>query len=225
MKTGAFAEFASVHHKMLAKKPATLSFQEAAAIPMAALTALQAFKQNKLKAGEKILIIGGSGGVGSFAIQIAKAWGCEVSTVCSGRNVSLVEQLGADHIFDYQQENITSLEQLEFDVIFDTIGNESVESCRKLLHNKSRFISTHTSAKFVSDIVTSRILSNKPKSGTLLALPIGRHLQELNTLVEQGKLKAVIDEVFRIADIEEAITYSKTGRVVGKIVLEVADGF
>jgi NADPH:quinone reductase-like Zn-dependent oxidoreductase len=225
MKTGAFAEIASVNYKMLAKKPASLSFQEAAATPMAALTALQAFKLNKVKSGEKILVIGGSGGVGCFAIQIAKAWGCEVSAVCSTRNVALVKSLGADQVFDYQQDDYLKRQGLNFDVIFDTIGNESTTSCKNILKPTGRFISTRTSGKFFGEIISSRLKTNTPKASTLLAMPVGRHLREIAELVEQGKLKVVLDKTFKIKDINDAIAYSKTGRTVGKIVLDVENGF
>ena len=225
MKTGAFAEIASVHYKMLAQKPNSLSWQEAASLPMAGLTALQAFKLNKLKPAEKILIIGGSGGVGSLAVQIAKAWGCEVSAVCSTRNVSLVKSLGADQVFDYNKDDYLNRPDLNFDVIFDTIGNESTTSCKKILKPTGRFISTLTSGKFFGEIVSSRLKSDTPKASTLLAMPVGRHLNEISELVEQGKLRALVDKIFKIKDINDAITFSKTGRTVGKIVLDIENGF
>jgi len=130
-------------------------------------------------------------------------------------------QQAASQVFVYNKENYLNKPDLEFDVIFDTIGNESTTSRKKILSSRGRFISTHTSGKFFREIIFSHFKSNTQKVSTLLAMPVERHLKEMGDLVEQGKLSVVVDKTFKIKDLSEAIRYSKTGRVVGKIFLDV----
>ncbi len=223
-KTGAFGEHLIIDERMAARKPEGLSHQKAASIPMAALTAWQAYLISKLKKGSEVLVIGGSGGVGIFAIQIAKAWGAEVTTVCSTANVDLVKELGADHVVDYKKEDFHDLDR-KFDVVFDVIGGEDRDSCLPVLKEDGRFISTSTSAKKISEVLTTRVHKLFAKdtitSTTFLAMPIGRHLQSIARLVKSGELKPLVDKVFELENIEDAMEYSKLGRTKGKIVIAV----
>lgn len=223
-KTGAFAEFASIDYRMLAHKPKNISHVEAATIPMAGLTALQALKICRIKPDSKVLIIGGSGGVGSLAVQIAKAEGAEVTAVCSGRNGDFVKGLGADTIIDYTKADFHDCGE-SFDIVFDTIGGESAKSCETILAKAGHFLSTTTSLKNIAEIVRSRSMglvdSETVKAGTLLALPFATDLEYLSSLIEEGKLKPEVDKTFMLDQIIDAIDYSKLGRTRGKIAITI----
>lgn len=223
-KTGAFGEHLVIDERMAARKPESLSHEEAASIPMAALTAWQAFLITKLKVDDKVLVIGGSGGVGIFAIQIAKALGAEVTTVCSTANIDLVKGFGADHVVDYKTEDFHGLD-VEFDIIFDVIGGEDSSACQNILKKDGRFITTSTSGKKIAQVLTTRVHKlidkNSVVSTTFLAMPIGRHLQEMARMIKQGEINPLVDSVFPLADIESAMEYSKLGRTKGKIVISV----
>jgi len=223
-KTGAFGEYISFDSRMAALKPSNLSHTEAATVPMAGLTALQAFKIAKLKTGDKVLIIGGSGGVGAFAIQIAKAKGAEVTAVCSTANIDFVKSLGADQVIDYKKEKFTD-SGVEYEIIFDTIGGESIESCKAVLGKKGQFVNINPSGKSISEMITSRFTSlfssNDRCSTTFLAMPVGNHLEEIKQLIESGDIKVVIDKTFTLDHIEESMQYSKLGRTKGKIAINV----
>lgn len=223
-KTGAFAEYITVNERMIALKPKDISHAEAATIPMAALTAWQALQIAKAQSGEKVLVIGGSGGVGVFAVQIAKLKGAEVTAVCSGKNVEFVRSLGADHVVDYTLEDVRTGTE-SFDIVFDTIGGESAQSCKDILSPSGRFLSTTTSMKNIFEILRSRthalIDPATVKSGTLLAMPIGKHLEKIASHVDEGTLKTVVDKTFDLVELEESMNYSKLGRTRGKIAIKV----
>lgn len=223
-KTGAFAECITIDERMVAHAPSAISVTEAAALPMVGLTALQALRRGRLGPDSAVLIIGGSGGVGSVAVQIAKARGARVTAVCSTRNVDFVRGLGADTVIDYRTEDFTQCGE-SFDIVFDTIGHESTTTCRGLLKPGACFISTNTSAgKALAAVLTPAMARLKPdtvRSGTLLALPRGRDLQELRDMVEAGALRVPIDREFPLAAMRDAIAYSQTGRARGKIAIAV----
>lgn len=223
-KTGAFGEHLIIDERMAAHKPKNLSHQEAASVPMAALTAWQAFLITKLKPQDKVLVIGGSGGVGIFAIQIAKALGADVTTVCSTANVELVKQLGAQQVVDYKVSDFHKLNE-KFDIIFDVIGGKSKESCQNIIKNSGHFISTSTSGQKMLGVFSSRLSKlvneNTVLSTTFLAMPVGRHLQKIASMIEAGEIKTLVDKVFPLEQIEQAMEYSKLGRTRGKIVIQV----
>lgn len=223
-KPGAFAERLTIDERMVASKPANLSDTEAAALPMVALTALQAWRMAGLRRGMSVLVIGGSGGVGSVAIQIAKAQGALVTAVCSTRNVDFVRRLGAKTVIDYRQSDFHDCGQ-RFDVIFDTIGEESATTCRDLLKPAACFISTATSAANALATVQSRAVARfKPetvRAGTLLALPLGSDLELIRVMVEADQLRVHIDQQFPLARMQDAIAYSQTGRTRGKIAIDI----
>ncbi len=223
-KTGAFGEHLAIDERMLAHKPENLNHIEAATVPMAALTAWQAFILTKLEAGEQVLVIGGSGGVGIYAIQIARVLGAKVTAVCSTTNVELVKSLGADVVVDYTKEDYHQL-QTHFDIVFDVIGGQSKASCADILKADGEFISTNTSLKNITEVFSSRLQrllsKNTVNAQTFLAMPIGRHLAEIARMIEANQVKPLVDKVFELSDIESAISYSKQGRTKGKIALKV----
>ncbi len=222
MKTGAFGEYLALDHRMAARKPRNVSHQEAASLPMAALTAWQFLKVSRLGAGRHVLIVGGSGGVGSQAVQIARAWGAHVTAVCSTKNIELVASLGAETILDYTRENVLAT-GARFDVVFDTIGTLTPWSVRQILKPGGQFLSTVNSTPILLSTLVSRIpgVPLTPTT-TFVALPLGRQLEEIGRLVESGAIRPVVDRVFPLEDIEAAMAYSKTGHARGKIVLSVA---
>lgn len=220
---GAYAEYIAIDQRMLGHKPQCLSHMEAATIPMAALTSLQALRMTKLTPDSHLLVIGGSGGVGTSAIQIAKAQGATVTAVCSTKNIEFVQSLGADTVIDYTRDSLYKRDDT-FDIIFDTIGNESVKKCRNILKPSSRFISTKTSFENITQSMLTRIksrCSNTIVTGTLLALPRGKDMAQLAQLIESGKIKPLIDKTFELPQLIDAIAYSNLGRTKGKIAIAV----
>lgn len=225
-KPGAFAESLTIDERMVALKPRNTSDAEAACLPMVALTALQALRMAGVRAGMSVLIIGGSGGVGSVAVQIARQQGARVTAVCSTRNVDHVRRLGAQSVIDYQQTELHECGE-RFDVLFDTIGEETVSRCQALLEPGGCLVSTATSARNTFATVGSRVMTRlKPstiRSGTLLALPRGRDMDTIRKMVEADQLRVHVDKQYPLQDIEDAIAYSQAGRTRGKIALLVQD--
>lgn len=223
-KTGAFAEMISIDQRMVALKPKNVTHEQAATIPMAALTALQAWRIAGLRLGVHVLVVGGSGGVGVYAVQLAKAQGAEVTAVCSTRNVELVKSLGADTVIDYTQEDCTEGTR-RFDIIFDTVGTQSIDTCADVLNFDGHFISTLTTVGNIGRVFLSRLTSlagkNRRKRSTLLALPRGTDLATICNLVETGAVIPVVDKTFDLAELAQAMAYSKNGRTRGKISLKV----
>lgn len=221
MKTGAFGEFLALDERMAAPKPKNLSHREAAALPMVTLTAWHAFLLAKLQAGDRVLIVGGSGGVGAHAVQIARARGAHVTAICSSANAPLVTSLGAERIVDYKREDVFGLGP-RFDVVFDTVGTYSPLSVKRVLAPGGRFVSIANSMANIVATFVSRVPGIPlSRTTTFVALPIGRHLEEIGKLVESEALRPVIDREYPIDQLEDAIAYSKTGRARGKIVLSI----
>jgi NADPH:quinone reductase-like Zn-dependent oxidoreductase len=225
---GAFAEWVCISEDLLAPKPATLSFEQAAAVPLAALTALQALRdQGRIEPGHKVLIIGASGGVGTFAVQIAKSFDAEVSGVCSTRNMEMVRSLGADHVIDYTVEDFTHSGQT-YDLIFQLAGTLSPSECRSALtSNGTLVISSGESEgrwigpveRVIKALVLSPFVSQKMVSFTVK--PNKEDLQFLRQLIETGKLAPVIDRTYPLAEVPEAIRYLEDGHPRGKVVITV----
>lgn len=223
-KTGAFAEYISLDARMVAPKPANLSYLQAATLPMAGLTAWQAHKLAGLRAGHQLLVIGGSGGVGSLAVQMARVQGAVVTAVCSTANVELVRSLGADHVLDYTQQKLTDAGR-RFDVIFDTIGQQPASSYAELLQPGGHLISTGSTVSNVVQTFSSRLVAAvRPSAATvstLLAMPLGSHLAAIGALVDSGAIRPLVDRSFALPDLAAAMAYSKQGRTRGKIALQV----
>ncbi len=225
---GAFAEYLTVRESgAVALKPANVTFEEAATVPIAALTALQALRdKGRLEPGQKVLINGASGGVGTFAVQIGKALGAEVSGVCSTRNVDMVRSIGADYVFDYTQENYTESDR-RYDLIVDMVGNHSPRENLRVLQPDGVLvlvgggsgdwiepIKGPVQALALSPFVEQQIIS-------LLARLEPEDLATLAELMETQAVVPVIDRRYPLRDLASAIDYSESGRARGKIVINI----
>lgn len=218
---GAYAEYAAVSEKIAAHKPSTMSYEEAAAVPLAAMTALQALRdEGQLSTGHKVLINGASGGVGTFAVQIAKVLGAtEVTGVCSAANTELVKSLGADRIIDYKQQDFTQ-ENLRYDIIFDVVGKRSFSDCKRVLQPNGTYITTQPLPdNFLQSFLTAFVPGQKYK--VILLKANSSDLTYLKTQIEAGKIRTIIDRTYPLAQIAEAHTYSETERTVGKVVITI----
>jgi NADPH:quinone reductase-like Zn-dependent oxidoreductase len=225
---GGFAEYTSVSEGFLVLKPANLTFEQAAAVPLAALTALQGLRDaGQVQPEQKVLIIGASGGVGTFAVQIAKSFGADVTGVCSTRNVEMVRSLGADHVIDYTQEDFTQSGQ-EYDLIFQLAGTSSPSDCRRALTPKGTLVLSSGDSegrwigpvdRVIQAIVLSPFVSQK--LGSFLMKPTKDDLQFLKELIEAGNLTPVIDRTYSLSEVPEAIRYLEEGHARGKVVITV----
>jgi NADPH:quinone reductase-like Zn-dependent oxidoreductase len=222
---GTCAEYARADATQLAQKPAGLTFDEAAAIPTSALTALHGLRDaGKLRPGQKVLINGASGGVGSFAVQLAKARGAEVTGVCSTRNVDLVRSLGADHVIDYTREDFTRGRR-RYDLIFDNVENHSLSDCRRALTPTGTLVlNSGTGAQGVSmlvRLVKPLVLSPfvRQRLRRYLSTPNHDDLVVLKNLVESGKLRPVIDKTYPLPETPAALAYIEAGHARGKVVI------
>jgi NADPH:quinone reductase-like Zn-dependent oxidoreductase len=226
---GAFAEWVCVSEDLLAPKPATLSFEQAAAVPLAASTALQGLRDHgRIEPGHKVLIIGASGGVGTFAVQIAKSFDAEVSGVCSTRNVDMVRALGAEHVIDYTVEDFTQSGHKNYDLIFQLAGTRSPSECRRALTSKGTLVLSSGESdgrwigpvdRIIKALVLSPFVSEKMASFTVK--PNKEDLQFLKQLIEAGKLMPVIDRTYPLSEVPEAIRYLEEGHARGKVVITV----
>jgi NADPH:quinone reductase-like Zn-dependent oxidoreductase len=216
---GCFAESVSVPVDVMALKPATLSFEEAAAVPMAAVTALQGLGHHgPIQPGQQVLINGASGGVGSFAVQLAKSSGAEVTAVTSTPNLELVRSLGADHVIDYTNTDALGSGR-RYDRILDTVGNRSVSDLR-------RGLATGGKAAVTGFTSVAKLLGVSLRGGKDVAMVqahvTAKDLELLSGLLAAGKVRSQIDRRYRFAELPEAIAYLERGRARGKVVVEVA---
>lgn len=225
--TGTVAEYARAAEDTLAPKPATMSFEEAAAIPTSGLAALHGLRDaGRVEAGEKVLINGASGGVGSFAVQIAKAVGAEVTGVCSTRNVELVRSLGADHVIDYTREDFTAAEGV-YDLIFDNIENRTMPEVRRALkpHGTLVFNSGTGTEGFATIVRLLRPMVTAPFVGhnlrRFLSKPNAADLLELKRLAEAGQLRPAIDRTYPLAETAAALHHIESGHARGKVVIVI----
>ncbi len=220
---GAFAEYAAVPERFLVLKPANVSFESAASVPLAGVTALQGLRKGQLKAGRKVLVNGASGGVGTFAVQIAKAAGAEVTGVCSTRNLELVRSIGADHVIDYTREDFTQNGQ-QYDLIYDAVGNRSVAEYKRALKPQGRCVIagfTSLSRLFQHMLVGPRMSGGRVgQQGS--ATPNQQDLLTLRGMLENGKIVPVIDRCYPFNEIPAAVGYVETGRARGKVVINIA---
>jgi NADPH:quinone reductase-like Zn-dependent oxidoreductase len=226
--SGAFAEFLTISEdRSIAAKPANVSFQEAAAVPIAAITALQALRdKGKIKAGQRVLINGASGGVGTFAVQIAKSFGAEVTGVCSGRNAEMVRSIGADHVIDYKTEDYTENSQ-QYDLIVDMVGNHSLSKNRQALKPEGTFVivggesgdwlgplAAPIKAMMYSPFVDQEFVM-------LMAQMRQSDLAVLADLMKAGKLTPILDRSYALSEVPAAIRYSEEGHAQGKIIINL----
>ncbi|VAX33788.1 Bifunctional protein: zinc-containing alcohol dehydrogenase; quinone oxidoreductase (NADPH:quinone reductase); Similar to arginate lyase [hydrothermal vent metagenome] len=215
---GAYAEYTSVPERSVAIKPANMSFEEAAAVPLASLTALQALRdKGKISAGKKVLINGASGGVGTFAVQIAKASGAVVAGVCSSKNIELVQSLGADSVIDYTKKDFTEDSQT-YDIIYDVVANKSFSACKKVLTINGIYITTIPDPKTILQKLLTSVLPGK-KAAFIMVKANSNDLDFIKDLIEAGKIKSVIDKTFPLSQVAAAHTYCEAGHSRGKNVI------
>jgi NADPH:quinone reductase-like Zn-dependent oxidoreductase len=217
---GAFAEYASAPEEHFVSKPAGMTYEAAAAVPVAAVTALQGLRDfGKLQAGQRVLVNGAAGGVGTFAVQIAKAFGAEVTGVCSSRNVDLIESLGADRVVDYTRDDFTKGGG-RYDVILDNAGNRSLSAVRSALASGGRLV--YNSGASMRRIALAQLLSRMGQKVFVFLARINHDdLTVLRTLIESGTLRAVIDRTYPLHETGAAIAYVEAGHARGKVVVTV----
>ena len=226
-RSGAFADYVCARRAVVAK-PAALTFEDAAAVPVAALTALQGLRdKGQLQAGQKVLINGASGGVGTFAIQIAKALGAEVTGVCSTRNVDTARSLGADHVIDYMREDFTQTDR-RYDLLLDIAGSRSWSECKRVLNPKATLVIVgapkgNRSLGPLGHIAKVRLASIPSSQRTLFFVAKFNmpDMVVLRDLLESGKVKPIIDRRHELNEIADAFRYMGEGHAQGKIVVTV----
>jgi NADPH:quinone reductase-like Zn-dependent oxidoreductase len=228
-KFGSLAEYVVVREdRAIALKPANVTFGQAAAVPIAAVTALQSLRdKGQIRSGQKVLINGASGGVGTFAVQIAKTFGAEVTGVCSTRNVELVRSLGADHVIDYTREDFTKGDQ-RYDLILDNVGTHSLLGYRRVLNPRGRYVMIGSTTPgnwlgFLAAPVAGLLLSPfvSQKFSMILADLNKEDLATLGALMQSGKMTAVIDRTYELTEAAEALRYLEKGHARGKVVVAV----
>jgi NADPH:quinone reductase-like Zn-dependent oxidoreductase len=225
---GAFAEYACASESRLARKQESVTFEQAASVPIAGLTALQGLRdKGRIQPGQKVLINGAAGGVGTFAVQIAKSFGANATGVCSTRNVAMVRSIGADHVIDYTREDFTKREQ-RYDLILDCIANHSLSAFRRVLSPKGNYIMVGAAdaggqwmigllARLIKAPVLSLFVSQKL---VMVGAKANKEdLTILHNLMQAGKVTPVIDRRYRLNEVRDAIRYLEEGHARGKVVI------
>lgn len=226
---GGYAEYAVVDGAAAALMPENLSYEESAGVPLAALTAIQGMRGalrdlphdcDEALGRRRVLINGASGGVGTFAVQLAKIFGADVTAVCSAKNIGLVEELGANHFVDYEEEDFTGHRE-RYDVIFDVVGNKSFNACRQALRRGGIYVTTELlPGNFMWQVLT--FPGENRKARVVVVKTSGRDLSLLKSLFEARRLRVVLDEVYSLEDAAAAHSYGETGRIRGKVVLKIS---
>ena len=229
---GTITEYVAVNHQAISKKPGNISFEEAASLPLAGLTALQSLEYAGIKENDKVLIHAGSGGVGSFAIQYAKAKGAYIYTTTSTSNVEWVKELGADRVIDYKTEDYKNIVS-DADIVFDTLGKHYTVEAFQVLKQGGKVVSVvgpidEEGAKAfgmadykLPEELASAIKGKDASYKFIFMHPNGSHLGEIKSLIEDGKIKAIIDKVYPFNESIEAFTHLASGRAKGKIVIKI----
>ncbi len=217
---GGFAEYVSVPENALALKPANMTFEMAAAVPQAAVVALQGLRdKGQIQPGQKVLINGASGGIGTFAVQIAKSFGAEVTGVCGTRNLEMLYSIGADQVIDYTQEDFTQNVQ-RYDLILDIVANRSVSDYSRALSPKGTYVAVAFNPN--SLLLGSMISKTEGKKvGSLAHKPKVKDLVFMKELIESGKVVPVIDRRYPLSEVPEAVRYYGEGHPLGKLVITV----
>lgn len=227
-KPGAFAEYICITERGLARKPDNMTFEQAGGVQIAGLTALQAVRdKGKLQPGQKVLINGASGGVGTFAVQIAKSFGVHVTGVCSTRNVEMVRSLGADEVIDYTKEDFAKSGQ-RYDAILDNVPNHTIAECRGVLNPDGRYVLIGAGGpsdsrwlgpflRVINLMLLSPFISQE--MGMMMADANQDDLNVLRDLMQSGKVTPVIDRTYKLSEIREAVAYVESGRARGKVVV------
>ena len=213
-RLGSFAEYSVAPEQTVYPKPDNISFEEAASIPIAGLTALRSLRDaGEMRAGKKVLVIGAAGGVGHFAIQIAKVLGGEVTAVCKGANSEFVKSLGADKAVDHTKEDFTKGSE-RYDLIFDAVAKRSFEECKNVLSPNGIYVSTYPIAGATEE--------EGKKAKTVTGGPTREDMDWIKSRIEEGKIRVAIDKVYPLDQAREALAYSETEKARGKIVLKAA---
>ncbi len=224
---GGFAEYGCAREDTLVLKPSNISFEEAASFPVVGFTAIQGLRDTgHIQSGQKVLINGASGGVGTFAVQLAKSFGAEVTGVCSTRNLDMVRSIGADHVIDYTQEDFTKNGQ-GYDLIYDAVGNRSVSDYKRALSpNGVCVVAGFTTLSHLFKVILLGAWVSKTEGKKIglmgTAQPNQKDLVFIKELVESGKIVAVIDRSYPLSETAEAIRYLETGRAKGKVIITMA---
>jgi len=220
-RNGSHAEYISVSEKYVALKPENMTYEQAAGVPFAGTMALEGIRDyGKVESGQRVLINGASGGMGTYAVQIAKALGAEVTGVCSTRNLEMVQSIGADHVVDYTKEDFTKKGET-YDVIFDVVDKNSFSNCSGSMSDNGIYITTGMSPGLMFQKIWTSMTSSKS------ALPIwGKGMKEdliiLKGLIEEGKVTTVIDRIYSLEEVPEAHRYIEQGHARGKVIIKIA---
>lgn len=219
---GGFAEYVCANEKALVLKPSNISFEEAAATPMAAVTALQGLRdKGRIQSGQKVLINGASGGVGTFAVQIAKSFGAEVTAVCSPRNIEVAHKIGSDYVIDYSKEDFTKNRQL-YDLIIGVNGYHPILDYKRSLSSKGTYVMTGgTGAQLFQGMLLGPLVSMKgrKKMDSLASQPKKEDLEFIKKLLESGKISPVIDRAYTLSETPEALRYFGEKGAKGKVII------
>ena len=219
---GGFAEYVCVDENRFVRKPAKLTFEEAAAAPMAALTALQGLRdKGQIQKGQKVLINGASGGVGTFAVQIAKSFETEVTGVCSTTKIDLVRSIGADHVIDYTREDVTKKGQ-QYDLIFDIAAYRSISEIKRILSSNGIYVIAGGSMARILQLML-RSMTGVKNMGIMVANINQKDLLFIKELLETRKVKSIIDKRYPLSETAEALRYLEEGHARGKVVITLAE--
>jgi NADPH:quinone reductase-like Zn-dependent oxidoreductase len=214
---GGFAEYVSVPENVIASKPVSLTFEESAAVPQAAIVALQGLRdEGQIQPGQKVLINGASGGIGTFAVQIAKSFGAEVTGVCGTRNLDMVRSIGADHVIDYTREDFTQNGQ-QYDLILDIKAYRSISDYERALSSSGMYVLAGGSVLRILQTALTR----DEKMHNFQARPNQKDLVLMAELIESGKVVPVIDRRYPLSEVAEAVRYYGEGHAKGKVVITV----
>lgn len=218
---GGSAEYACVEQRKLARVPERVGLPEAASVPLAGLTALQGLRaKGRARAGQRVLIVGAAGGVGTFAVQLAKLLGCHVTAVCRSSSAALVAELGADQVIDYTRQDYTA-GGATWDLVFDAAGVQDFESMRRVLSTNGIMVGTRGSPRNLLAAVRTR-LTGGPRFTFFITKASGHDLTLLARLIDQGRLRPVVDRTFQMDDVADAHRYVEARSVRGKVVVQVA---
>lgn len=219
-RLGTFAEYVAVSRHKTFTKPKNISYEQASAIPIAGVTALQALRDlGRIKAGKNVLINGASGGVGHLAVQVAKVFGARVTAVCSGPNADFVKSLGADRVIDYAEEDFTKQREL-YDIIFDAVTKRTFDECKRVLTRSGVYVNTLPAFSVLVNQYLPGFLSQK-KAACAMVRPNSTDMEWMRARIEEDKIRIIIDSVYPLEEVRVAFACSETGRARGKIVLVI----
>ena len=217
---GTTAEYVAISEKKIAIKPVNMTFEEAAAVPLAALTALQALRdKGNICSGQNVLINGASGGVGTYAVQIAKSFGTNVTGVSSTKNLELIKSLGSDKVIDYTKEDFTRTDQ-RYDIVLDAVAKSSYSKCKRILNQGGIFVSTGFSPLLFIQVMSSTLFGDK-KAKTVFVNSNTKDLEIIGELIKEDKVKSVIDQSYPMDKTSEAHLHIENGHTKGKVVISI----